>query len=261
MTGALTLSLIVGLYEKYSDDLKRVRESQLKFYQRWTRSERLDRSVFWRGARYLARILNVPGSGLFSLRPQLDDIESEITYLLMREARPETIVELSPSAGWSSSWLLRALKDNESGTLHSFDMIDDASRMLPSELTNGRWKFVLGDVRRMVDQLPYRIDYLFMDSDHSESFAHWYIETIIPRVPPGGIMSVHDVFHTSNPSSHDKEGGVIVEWLELQRREFFTASPAKQPENHEAIMTVRRKLVIGANIHSGLTNSMIVFRV
>lgn len=261
MTGALTLGLVLGLYEKYFDDLKRVRESQLKFYRRWTRSERLEQSLFWRSARYFARTMNIPGSTVFSLRPQLDDIESEITYLLMREAKPATVVEISPSAGWSCSWLLQALKDNGSGTLHSFDMIDDASRVLPSELTNGRWTFVRGDVRRMVDRLPDRIDYLFMDSDHSESFAHWYIETIVPGVLPGGIMSVHDVFHTSNPCSHDKEGGFIVEWLAQQQRVFFTASPAKQPENYEAIMAVRRKMGIGENIHRGLTNSMIVFRI
>jgi len=260
MTVALTLNLILGLYEKYSEDLKRVRESQREFYQRWTRSERLERSVVWRGAQNFVRTLHIPGPALFSLRPQLDDIESEITYLLVRETRPDTVVEISPSAGWSSSWLLRALKDNGSGMLVSFDVVDDASRVLPSELTQSCWKFVQGDVTRMVAQFPERIEYLFMDSDHSESFAHWYIETIVPRVRAGGIMSVHDVFHTSNPCSHDKEGGVIIEWLARQRREFFTASPAKQPENYEAIMTVRRQMGIDENIHHGLTNSMIVYR-
>jgi predicted O-methyltransferase YrrM len=258
MSGALTLSFVLGLYEKYSDDLERVREVQRKFYQRWTRSER---SVFWRGARYLARALQMPCLASSSMRPQFDDIESEISYLLVREARPDTVVEISPSAGWSSSWLLHALEDNGSGTLHSFDMVDDASRALPPELTNGRWQFVKGDVRRMVAQLPDRIDYLFMDSDHSESFAHWYIKTIVPRVRSGGIMSVHDVFHTSDPCSHDYEGGVIVEWLAQQQRELFTPSPVKQPESYDAIMTLRRQIGVGANIHHGLTNSMIVFRI
>jgi predicted O-methyltransferase YrrM len=260
MIGALTLGFVLGLYEKYFEDLKRTRESQRELYQRWTRSARMERSVFWRGAQYFARTLNIPGSAFFSLRPQLDDIESEITYMLVREARPATVVEISPSAGWSSSWLLRALKDNGSGMLVSFDVIDDASRILPSELKRRYWKFVQGDVRRMVTQLPDHIEYLFMDSDHSELFAHWYIETIVPRVRSGGIMSVHDVFHTSNPCSHDKEGGVIVEWLARQQKEFFTASPAKQPKSYEAIMTVRSQMGIGTNIHRGLTNSMIVFR-
>lgn len=211
MTNALTLDSILPLYRKFGNDLKRVHQLQNQFYSRHTRPDWLEQNVAWRAARYVTRSLKLPVKAFISLRPQLDDVESELTYLLVRESRPETVVEISPSAGWPSSWLLHALKDNGSGTLYSFDVIDDSVHLLPPELTQVRWKFIQGNVRRTLGKLPECVDYLFMDSDHSDEFARWYIGTILPRVQPGGIVSVHDVFHTSDPSSHHKEGGVVVD--------------------------------------------------
>lgn len=261
MSQALTLDFICDLYRRFGADLKRVRESQRQFYIQWTRPNWLERNIAWRGARAVARRLPLPMRSLFSLCPQLDDVEAEITYLLMRELRPRNVVEVSPSAGWSSSWLLHALKDNGSGRLFSFDMIDDSCRILPSELTQGRWKFIRGDVRRALNQFPERIDYLFMDSDHSEEFAMWYVGQMFPKLQPGALVSIHDVFHTSDPCGHDKEGGVIVEWLAQRGREFFTASPAREPNHFEAINRLRQELEFGDYVHSSQANSMILFSV
>lgn len=97
-----------------------------------------------------------------SMRPQLDDIESEITYLLLREYKPEHVVEISPSAGWSTSWILRALQYNQLGHLYSFDFIDDSTSTIPEELYAYRWTFIQGDIKRNIDKLSQQIDYLFI---------------------------------------------------------------------------------------------------
>ena len=259
MTTALTLDLILSLYYRFGDDLKRVRQYQRQFYSEYARSDWLEQNVVWRTGRFMSRRLRLRARKFMSLRPQMDDVESEITYLLVREFRPEVIVEISPSAGWSSSWLLHALKDNGSGMLHSFDVIDDSMRLLPSELTHGRWEFILGDVRQMLGKLPECVDYLFMDADHSSAFAQWYIEEVLPRVRSGGIVSVHDVFHTSDPCSHDEEGGVINDWLEQHGKKFFTASPEREPMHSNAVNIERTRLGLGKDIHYSHTNSMIAF--
>ncbi|MGW0826797.1 hypothetical protein [Streptomyces sp. TRM70350] len=62
---------IILLYRAYADDLDRAREKQ-------------------------RRLLASPTS----LKAQLDDIEAEITYLLLRETRPETVVEIGTFHGW-----------------------------------------------------------------------------------------------------------------------------------------------------------------
>ena len=77
---------IIGLYRTYAHDLDRVREQQRK-------------------------LLAPPTS----LKAQLDDLEAEITYLLLREARPETVVEIGTFHGWSTTWILQALRDNGTG--------------------------------------------------------------------------------------------------------------------------------------------------
>lgn len=259
MSQALTLESICDLYRKFGADLKRVRECQREFYISRARPDWLERNVVWRSARTVARNLHLPVKSLLSLRPQLDDVEAEIVYLLVRELRPRNIVEISPSGGWSTSWLLHALRDNDDGQLYSFDMIDDATRILPADLTQGRWEFTCGDIRRNVNRLPDHIDFLFMDSDHGEEFGRWYVGTMFPRLPAGALVSVHDVFHSSDPCSHDKEGGVVVEWLDQGGRQFFTASPAKEPEHFAAISRLRQQLGFGDSIHDSQSNSMIFF--
>lgn len=44
----------------------------------------------------------------------LDDIEGELTYLLVRERRPDVVAEIGARA---TAWIERALHDNGSGTL------------------------------------------------------------------------------------------------------------------------------------------------
>jgi hypothetical protein len=60
--------------------------------------------------------------------PQLDDVEAELTYLALRDHRPHTVMELGTFQGWSTTWILRALRDNGHGRLHSFDQVDAVLR-------------------------------------------------------------------------------------------------------------------------------------
>lgn len=257
----LTLDFVLGLYRKFCDDLKRVRHQQRELYEKWSRPESLERSIYWRIGRRFARRLGFPANAFLSLRPQLDDVEAEITYLLVRDQSAEMVAEISPSAGWSSSWLLHALKDNGRGVLYSFDLVNDSNYLLPNELTRDRRQLIVGDVRRTLPQRPNLFDFLFMDSDHSEDFARWYVRAILEKLRIGAIVTVHDVFHTPDPTGHNKEGGVILEWLKKRHRQFLTASPAKEVAHFEAIMKLRRELSFGAPIHLSQTNSMIFFAI
>src|SRR6201991_302786 len=87
-----------------------------------------------------------------TMTPQLDDLEAEITYLLLRAIKPAGVVELGTFHGWSTTWILSALRDNGFGHLHSFDLIDNVVRNVPAELVADRWTFVMGDIKQMVEQ-------------------------------------------------------------------------------------------------------------
>src|ERR1700754_187600 len=125
-----------------------------------------------------------------TMTPQLDDLEAEITYLLLRATRPDSVVELGTFHGWSTTWILRALRDNGTGCLHSFDMIDNVVRNVPEELAEGRWRFVQGDIRTTLDDVPADTGYLFVDAAHNGRFARWYLEHLFPRMPAGIPVSV-----------------------------------------------------------------------
>ncbi|MGW9173866.1 class I SAM-dependent methyltransferase [Streptomyces decoyicus] len=227
---SITVEHISSLYAKYQDDLRVVRDAQRKFLK--------DRGKL--------------------MKAQLDDYEAEMTYLLLRDLRPEIVVEVGTFYGWSTMWILSALRDNGSGHLHSFDIVDNVVRNVPSELSADRWTFTKGDIQQHPEKVPAETDYLFIDADHGSRFAHWYIENLFPAVPPRTPTSVHDVFHGRRPKPFS-EGSVIVKWLAEQNIEFFTPSTAKAPQVTEQLAAVKKELGLDEPVRNSDHNPMIFF--
>ncbi len=226
----VTLDLITGLYREHGEALCAVRESQRG------RRERLP-----------------------AMKVQLDDVEAEITYLLLRHFRPEKVVEIGSLHGWSTGWLLHALKDNGTGRLITMDLIDTAVATVPRSLSTGRWEFRKGDVRELTEDWPADLGYLFIDADHGARFARWYLRDILPRLRPGTPVSVHDVFHRARPLPFT-EGTEVLSWLKRRATPCFTVARAREPEVLAELVELRHELGFGAPVHSGRDNPMIYFR-
>lgn len=207
------LEFVSGLYRKYASDLE---------------------SVVARQRAFLA-------ANEGTVTPQLDDLEAEITYLLLREYRPEHVVEIGTFYGWSTTWLLSALRDNESGHLHSFDMVDHVRRTVPAELAGERWTFHQGDIKENLGALPADTGYLFVDADHGRRFGQWYLDNLFPRMNSGIPVSVHDVYH-GRGARFWSEGEVVVKWLAQRSVPHFTAARKNSPSNFAAINEVRAEL-------------------
>lgn len=207
------LELVSGLYRKYTSDLAAVVDQQRAFL----------------------------AANAGTVTPQLDDLEAEITYLLLREYRPEQVVEIGTFYGWSTTWLLSGLRDNGVGHLHSFDMVDHVRRTVPAELAGDRWTFRRGDVRENLDALPAETDYLFVDADHGRRFGQWYVENLFPRMRSGIPVSVHDVYH-GRAARVWSEGQVVVKWLADRSVPHFTAARKNSPSTFAEINDVRAEL-------------------
>lgn len=192
-----------------------------------------------------------------SVVPQLDDVEAEVTYLLLRHARPAHVVELGTFHGWSTTWILRALQDNGAGELHSFDRVDHVVRSVPAALAADRWTFHHGDVRERLADVPRDTGYLFVDAAHTASFARWFLAELFPLVPAGVPVSVHDVFHTrwALPLT---EGGAVVGWLRRRGTPWFTAARRRDPAAFTALVELRRELGI-AGARGTTVNPMLWF--
>ncbi len=193
----------------------------------------------------------------FTAPKQLDDIEAELTYLRLRELRPATVMELGAFHGWSTTWMLRALRDNGSGHLHSFDRVDHVVGNVPGALAGDRWTFTRGDIQDGLDAVPRDLDYLFVDADHGRRFGRWYLTHLFPLVPPGTPVSVHDVFHgrRARPVS---EGAEVVRWLRSRGIPLFTAARRHSPAVFAEINRVRAELGI-EGARGTTTNPMIWF--
>ncbi|MFE7313171.1 MULTISPECIES: class I SAM-dependent methyltransferase [unclassified Streptomyces] len=217
------------LYAKYEVDLRKVKNDQRSFLAE-------------RGK---------------AMKPQLDDVEAEITYMRLRELRPAKVVEIGTFYGWSTMWQLSALRDNGAGHLYSFDIVDHVVRNVPKDLAE-RWTFTKGDVRENIGVIPDDTEYLFIDADHGARFARWYIENLFPAVPGGTPTSVHDVFHGRRPKPLS-EGSVIIKWLAEKGIEFFTPSPAKAPEVFAEIAKIKKDLGLDEPVRDSRDNPMIFF--
>jgi predicted O-methyltransferase YrrM len=250
---------ILELYPRFADDLRAVREQQAALYARhgWSR---LQRSVPHRAVRFALAALGRDALAPRSMRPRLDDVEAEILYLLVRAAQPKHVVEISPGGGWSTTWLLSALRDNGAGELSSYDVVDRSRRLVPPDLAAGRWTLVLGDAKAAV--LPPTVDFLLLDSEHTAEFARWYLAEVVPRVRPGSFVAVHDVFHTADPQARPQTGedSTILDWLDRHEIPWTTAAPARNPAGSDQLARVRRELGFDASIHFSDANTMLFFR-
>lgn len=160
--------------------------------------------------------------------PQFDDIEAEIVCLIIMHLKPRKIYEFSPCGGWSTLYMLNTLdlSNNKDCTIHSFDIVDNCTININKfpDLVN-QWKFYLGNVENMYSSFNEEIDYLFIDSDHSEQFAKKYIDELLTpllaklkNINKKIFVSVHDVFHSNFPSG---EGRLVIEFLEKNNIEYF----------------------------------------
>jgi predicted O-methyltransferase YrrM len=126
---------------------------------------------------------------------------SEALYVLVRAARPATVVETGVLYGTSSGHILAALEANGTGRLHSIDLGNSPGEpphdfMVRPEFLH-RWDYIEGDSRDELPRLLQRVEAIDMfhhDSLHTFEHMTGEFETVLPYVAPGGVIASHDVF-------------------------------------------------------------------
>ncbi len=235
-----------------------MRATQRKLYAQ--RSDaRLERFAPYRWAGAALRGLGLPAHYKRRFRPKFDDIEAELTYLFVRSLRPAVVLEVAPYYGWSTTWLLQALRDNGSGRLHSYDLVDYSRWSMPADLARDRWVFTEGDVREYLDRLPRDVGYLFVDAAHTAEFAKWYLSALFPRLAPGTLIGIHDIFRGPNLPRME-ESIVLLEWLERRRVPYFTAAPGEIGAAYDRIVALKGELGLAEPIHDSTKNPMVFFQ-
>ena len=149
-----------------------------------------------------------PGRG-----PMGDEVD--LLYLCVRSLRPSLVVETGTGAGFSTAYILLALKKNDHGKLYSIDFFKDGEEcgwIIPTDLKN-RWILMKGLSGQLLNPLLSQlgqIDIFIHDSDHSYENMINEFRTVWPYLRKGGIFLAHDVGR--NDALFDFCGEVNLPW-------------------------------------------------
>lgn len=132
---------------------------------------------------------------------RVDPDSSAITYSLVKDYKPQSILEIGTWDGGISCIIMAALIKNDL----PFDYT--ASELLPDKAiatmthVHDRTRKVpnlLGDITKNLKHVPRELDMLFLDSDHDSKTTNWVIKHIFPRIKKGGLFITHDWAVTEN---------------------------------------------------------------
>lgn len=162
--------------------------------------------------------------------------ECVLMYLFILDRAPRWIVEFSPNHGYSTQAIAMALRvlgiKNRFGTFEIKPVLcERTNKRLDSIGLSDYCEVIQGNalikIPEWINHNGAKVDFCFIDSDHTEGFARKYINEIFPLLDPRCLMGVHDIcstqrhdsgimkFKTSLGKGHKKSGeeGPINEYL------------------------------------------------
>jgi hypothetical protein len=123
-----------------------------------------------------------------------------LLYALCRLLKPKVVVETGVSSGVSSAFILKALKDNSGGILHSIDLPAlppglKVGFVVPKDLESS-WNLHLGVSSQLLPKLISdleAVDIFVHDSEHTYVNMMFEYETAWPWIREGGLLLSDDV--------------------------------------------------------------------
>ena len=145
-----------------------------------------------------------------------ESVDAEVAYCLARRYKPARVVEIG--TGFSTRVLAAALQENlnRDGMEAQLFSIDPFPTRLPRDVWNGRVAQIPAAVQdvnlEFFDELEPN-DVLFIDSSHVVSVGSDVVREylqILPRLKPGVLVHVHDIFL---PSDYPREAVLKNLWF------------------------------------------------
>ncbi|SHG91127.1 class I SAM-dependent methyltransferase [Streptoalloteichus hindustanus] len=162
--------------------------------------------------------------------PRHFDVEDESArtlYLLARAVRPEHVLETGVANGRSTWWILRALRRNGRGRLHSFDVRGDVGGYLSAEERDG-WdlRLLRSRSRRSwsaaLASLP-PLDLFVHDSHHTYGWQWLEYTGALSRLRPGSVLASDDADASYAFSAFCERHTLQPHYL-FDRRKVFAAA-------------------------------------
>lgn len=168
-----------------------------------------------------------------AVSPQFDDIEAEITCLLLMDSKPKSIHEFLSYYGWSTMYMLNAIDIGglTESRIHSYGFHNHHHQVITKfpELMD-KLTVTYGDVTGQFSSVN-EIDYLFIDSNHDQDFAQKYIDQLLvpllEKLRQNNkkiFVSIHDVFHAMYETNYEFSGEskLVIQFLRTNGISYFT---------------------------------------
>lgn len=126
---------------------------------------------------------------------RFDPDSSAILYSLIRAFQPTVSLEIGSWRGGSTCVITAALQKNGGKFTHIVSEIDDECRAATVENVRqicGVEARAVGDITKHLNNVPKKLDLLFVDTDHDLETTQWIVENIFPRLKKGGMLVFHD---------------------------------------------------------------------
>jgi len=111
------------------------------------------------------------------------DLEMEMHYMRIREGKPRIILEMCSNAGFSTHWILFALKKNGRGRLIGFDFNKKPNITGGLDLGKERYIHVQGDMYEnfgpTVHPIQAEVDYVYIDGAHNREQGEWFAKNVL----------------------------------------------------------------------------------
>lgn len=137
---------------------------------------------------------------IFPTQGQYDWFSGCVLYCLVRHIKPEHMIEVGMSSGYSTAFSLLAIKKNGIGFLDTFEIRPSLLERVKKNFAD--WDILdlvhihIGDVKETYKNLAsLEAEILFLDAVHTEEFAKWFIETF--DMKEDTLLQIHDVLPVS----------------------------------------------------------------
>lgn len=155
-------------------------------------------------------------------------VELEVGELLagiVRATKPKVIIETGTYKGFSTLMIASALKRNEMGHLYTMDLNDwNVLEECRKFELDPFVTFIKGDSRLVIREiLPKieKIDFLWLDADHTKKSIVDELEAALPALRPGTLVAFHDTILFQEEADAIKE--IEVRFPEWQSIGFRTS--------------------------------------
>lgn len=134
-----------------------------------------------------ARQQDIPAISLYP-------VEGWLIYVLAKLAHVKTAIEIGTLAGYSASWLARALPAD--GKLYTLELDPERAEFARQNLTQAgfghKTEVIVGDALASLNQITEPVQLLFIDAEKTQYPA--YLDWAVEHMSAGGLIMAHNAF-------------------------------------------------------------------